>query len=274
MTTNINVIGRFGRVALEVHDKELGSTTRAHPQIIFKVGGSDCDMVLGNLALSLSQNSAVALNSWATYRQRPLGVEASQIMSLSADPDWLALQLDRPLGSEETLFRIAELPVAGMIRMCRKIILFALRAPNIIKEPILERQMSTLFRFALARNGYPARSIIERAIPQADERIERAIAVLNDSQGQISDSKLLASVGHVSRSQLFELFKEATDITPLQYATALRVEHAVSALCDTDAPLSSVALELGFSSQANFSRFMKHHVGLSPGKFRRACLVL
>ena len=66
------------------------------------------------------------------------------------------------------------------------------------------------------------------------------------------------------------------DHTEAEIRTALvkshpepEVEEAMRRVGD-GAPLTDVALDLGFSAPGNFSRFFKEHTGVSPSIFRRA----
>ena len=57
--------------------------------------------------------------------------------------------------------------------------------------------------------------------------------------------------------------------TPQVFWSAVRVEEAIRRLALRDEPLTSVAMELGFSTPGNFSRFFREHRGVSPSRYRR-----
>ena len=78
------------------------------------------------------------------------------------------------------------------------------------------------------------------------------------------------SVG-LSRPHFFALFKEQTNLTPNVYWNTLRMEEARAAVCSgREEPLISVACNLGFTTQGNFSRFFRDHVGVPPTLYREA----
>ncbi len=77
------------------------------------------------------------------------------------------------------------------------------------------------------------------------------------------------SVG-LSRPHFFALFKEQTNLTPNVYWNTLRMEEAVRQLQWSREPLISVACNLGFTTQGNFSRFFRDHVGVPPTLYREA----
>jgi AraC-like DNA-binding protein len=49
----------------------------------------------------------------------------------------------------------------------------------------------------------------------------------------------------------------------------VKVEEAIRRLMQRADPLTSVALDLGFSTPGNFSRFFKEHMGVTPSHYRK-----
>ena len=80
--------------------------------------------------------------------------------------------------------------------------------------------------------------------------------------------EIAAKVG-LSRGHFFALFRDQLHTTPQVFWSAVRVEEAVRRLVQQEQPLTSVALDLGFSSPGNFSRFFRDHMGVSPSRFRQ-----
>jgi AraC-like DNA-binding protein len=56
----------------------------------------------------------------------------------------------------------------------------------------------------------------------------------------------------------------------MQYLAQWRMQLAASRLRDSDAKLIEIALDVGYESEAAFSRAFKRTVGESPGAWRRA----
>jgi AraC family transcriptional regulator len=100
-----------------------------------------------------------------------------------------------------------------------------------------------------------------RAVPSAQEFI--AIHAENSLRvGQI------AQAVNVSPFHLMKVFKQVTGLTMHQSQLQYRITQAVSRLKDGERNLSVLALDLGFSSHAHFSKTFREHVGCSPSDFR------
>jgi transcriptional regulator GlxA family with amidase domain len=71
---------------------------------------------------------------------------------------------------------------------------------------------------------------------------------------------------------LFTLFRDQLQRTPQVFWSAVRVEDAVRRLLQSSSPqpLTSLALDLGFSSPGSLSRFFREHMGVYPSGFRHA----
>ena len=64
-------------------------------------------------------------------------------------------------------------------------------------------------------------------------------------------------------------FRKYNGMAPLEYQITLRIRRAVHLLTSSNVPISQIASETGFRSQAYFSKFFHEHTGFSPIQFRR-----
>ena len=77
----------------------------------------------------------------------------------------------------------------------------------------------------------------------------------------------MASEADLSRAAFARRFSERVGNTPLGYLTAWRMTLAALRLEGGKLPLGIIATEVGYESEAAFSRaFSKYH-GVSPGKY-------
>jgi AraC-like DNA-binding protein len=78
----------------------------------------------------------------------------------------------------------------------------------------------------------------------------------------------LASQAGASRSALADRFAQLVGCPPIQYLTQWRMQLAAKRLSDPSVKISAVAGEVGYESEAAFSRAFKKFVGQSPGQWR------
>lgn len=75
-----------------------------------------------------------------------------------------------------------------------------------------------------------------------------------------------ADVG-VSRRQIERLFRDKLGVTPIQYLTALRLQHGRALLAETDMSVLEVAIACGYGSSSHFSKGFRARFGVSPHRF-------
>lgn len=63
-------------------------------------------------------------------------------------------------------------------------------------------------------------------------------------------------------------------MTPNIYLNTLRMETSIQRLAHTSDPITMIGLDLGFSSQASFTRFFAANVGIPPTDYRRATYLI
>lgn len=102
-----------------------------------------------------------------------------------------------------------------------------------------------------------------------DRYVGRALCLLHERPGAPwTLERLSASVG-LSRSALHDRFVRLLEQPPMQYLTAWRMQLASRLLTDSNAMLASIALKVGYESEAAFSRAFKRAIGLPPAAWRR-----
>ncbi|MCW3698920.1 AraC family transcriptional regulator [Burkholderia cenocepacia] len=102
-----------------------------------------------------------------------------------------------------------------------------------------------------------------------DPRLARAILALHRQPCRDWSVSELAAECHISRSVFAERFQATIGVPPLRYATELRMRLASQWLSHDRLPIETVALRLGYASQAAFSRAFKRVIGTSPGASRQ-----
>ena len=79
----------------------------------------------------------------------------------------------------------------------------------------------------------------------------------------------LADCMHVSESHFYVLCQQQMGMTPQQYVMSRRMNKAQFLLTHSKMPLTSIAVETGFSDASSFSRAYKKYYQKTPGSHRR-----
>lgn len=102
-----------------------------------------------------------------------------------------------------------------------------------------------------------------------DPRLSRAILTIHRDTSREWSVAELAAQSHVSRSVFAERFTSIIGIPPLRYAREVRMRLAGHWIIHDKISIDTVALRLGYSSQAAFSRAFKRINGYPPGAIRK-----
>ena len=102
-----------------------------------------------------------------------------------------------------------------------------------------------------------------------DSIVGHALALLHDRPRQAWSLDRLAREIGVSRSILAGRFSELIGQPPMRYLARWRIQLACRLLSEDAAKVSAVALDVGYRSEAAFSRAFKAIVGTSPANWRR-----
>jgi len=102
-----------------------------------------------------------------------------------------------------------------------------------------------------------------------DPRLARAILAIHRDTSREWSVAELAAQSHVSRSVFAERFKSIIGIPPQRYAREVRMRIAGHWITHDKISIDTVALRLGYASQAAFSRAFKRINGYPPGAMRQ-----
>ena len=79
----------------------------------------------------------------------------------------------------------------------------------------------------------------------------------------------LADAAGLNKTYFITLFKKLNGVTPWEYITAKRVEHAKEILLHGEKSISVTARVCGFGSTSNLSRVFRKATGLTPTEWKR-----
>ena len=173
-----------------------------------------------------------------------------------------------------TLPRMLHLPAEGRSALSEQFATFAAaesaaRRPG--SEALLERLSEMMFVDAIRRH-------VEHLPPDTtgwlaglrDRYVGRALALLHERPAAPWTIEDLSSQVGLSRSALHERFVSLIGQPPVQYLTNWRMQLASRLLLEGRATVASVAVDVGYESEAAFARAFKRLVGMPPAAWRRA----
>jgi AraC-like DNA-binding protein len=101
-----------------------------------------------------------------------------------------------------------------------------------------------------------------------DPTVARALALLHEQPNRPWTLEELGRRVGASRSALAERFSHFVGLPPMQYLTQWRMQLAARLLADGAAKVSVVGRNVGYDSEAAFSRAFKKITGDSPARWR------
>ena len=102
-----------------------------------------------------------------------------------------------------------------------------------------------------------------------DPQIGRALAVVHARPAEAWTAETLALEVGMSRSVFAERFTSLVGQPPMHYLTLWRMQVAAQHLREGHGSVAQIAFEVGYESEAAFSRAFKRQFGTSPGIWRR-----
>jgi AraC-like DNA-binding protein len=102
-----------------------------------------------------------------------------------------------------------------------------------------------------------------------DRLVGHALQLMHEQPAQDWTIDELGRRIGLSRSALHERFVQLIGVPPMQYLAQWRMQAAARLLRDTRATVATIALEVGYDSEAAFGRAFKRLVGKPPAAWRR-----
>ncbi len=124
------------------------------------------------------------------------------------------------------------------------------------------RLIGTLFTelFQVCENGgvfNPGGTLIDQALAFIHDHLESAI----------STSDIARELG-VSTEHFCRVFRSRMHVSPLVYVQKQKIRLACGLLMNPAITIKEIAAKIRIENVSNFTRFFKHHVGLTPAQFR------
>ena len=271
MSTAVAVFhGAFGRVCLYSMDRRMAPHAHREGHLIFHVQGPPAQMSVGERAWPLSPGQAVAVSPWQPHYFAPLVHDAPTLaLVLYIRPAWF-LEVARQAFAS---MRFGRVGVEVTDRLHR---LVCMTAATMIDpdadDPMLEDRLCALSVAAYNQSWQwteRGQDFVGPSFAGRDFRIRKSLRLLQNAIGEELELNAIAREVGLSRPHFYKLFREQVGLTPNLYLNALRMERAIDKLSSSGAAVAEIGFDLGFSSQASFSRFFIANGVVPPTAYRR-----
>ncbi len=269
MATSIRLFrGAFGHVSVLNVASDFVTHAHAEAHIILWLDGAAGEMTVGRQKVLLGPGVAAGINSLQPH-SHALSADGrpGRFLAFYIDPEWFYRRRGIPRG--QTIFASAAIPIDPWLH----------RAAVMLYEELNDGEVDELALYEIERLIDSLADAADQVRPRRvrvsghdgiDRRVLKAIELMRANVCErICFDEVAKNVG-LSRPHFFALFKEQTSLTPNVYWNTLRMEEALRQLQWSREPLTSVAWNLGFTTQGNFTRFFRDHAGVPPTLYREA----
>lgn len=119
-----------------------------------------------------------------------------------------------------------------------------------------------------ARPGSSAQPLPPLAEQATDQRVRRAMLLLEQHLSEPPDIASLAARVNLSRRQLERMFKAEIGLSPRDFSRRLRLRYGLWLLVHSPRTVTAIAQDCGFADTAHFCREFRREYGKSPSSVR------
>lgn len=260
--------GTFGRACLYAMDRTMAAHAHREAHLLFHVQGSPGEVVVDGCAKPLGPGTAVAVNPWQVhYFSQPHADSRTLLIALYIKPIWFSHAFSG--GMSGLRFGCASIPVSGTL--ARLIDVGAMLDRDQDDAAINDWLLAvTSYCFEQSWRGRETKA---RCASVHDFRLRKAVQILEQRVCEPVEFDRVAREAGLSRPHFYKLFRQQVGVTPNIYLNSLRMERAIERLTATTEAVAAIGFDLGFSSQASFTRFFIANGVVPPSTYRRSAQI-
>jgi AraC-like DNA-binding protein len=261
--------GVFGRVALYKLDRSMALHAHREGHLIFHVEGPSASVRIEDSFYCLGSNQAVAISPWQPHNyQCEHPGQPSVLLTLYIKPIWF-LDASRSANSSLRFGRGAIEVTEPISKLVYRVAAGMLDDAD---EPFIAGYLYELTQQCFDQSWQwveDGRSSVSHVPMVRDFRVRNSIRLMHQRvNDEVALDKIARDAG-LSRPHFYKLFRQQVGITPNIFLNTLRMEAAIVRLTTSFDHVTDIGLDLGFSSQASFTRFFIANVGVAPSDYRR-----
>lgn len=260
--------GAFGRVCLYAMDRTMVPHAHREGHLLFHVQGGPGEVYVDGSAVPLGPGQAVAVNPWQThYYSQPVPGRQTLLLVLYIRPTWFR----NAIGGRASALRFGRAAIEVSEVLGRLVDVSAMLDRDQY-DPTINDWLLSLTEYCFDQSWHGSNAV-GRLASVHDFRLRRAIQLLEQRVCEPIEIDAVAREAGLSRPHFYKLFRQQVGVTPNIYLNSLRMERAIERLTGTKDAVAAIGLDLGFSSQASFSRFFIANGVVPPSAYRRSALV-
>ena len=262
--------GSFGRVALYNLNRPMTLHAHREGHLIFHVQGPPGAIQIDEINYPLVPGQGVAISPWQPHNYictHPN--EPSLYLTLYITPFWF-LQASRHASAS---LRFGRNPIEVTETIRRLIFQVSAALLEDADDDFISGYLYSLTQECFDQSWQwvaDGASFTSCAPPVRDFRVRNAIKLMRERVNERVVLDKIARGAGISRPHFYKLFRQQVGIPPNMYLNTLRMESAIDRLISGPDPVSDIGLDLGFSSQASFTRFFIANVGIPPSDYSRS----
>lgn len=167
------------------------------------------------------------------------------------------------------VLRGAQGPALEGLEVARRMIVLEMRSPSQGSAVMVARILDLIFVQILRAWAAGADAEPNWLAGALDPQTGPALTAIHRDPGHDWTVEELARACNVSRSAFAARFAAQVGKPPATYLAYVRLDAATNQLRDTSLPLAVIAKNVGYTSEAAFSRAFKNRYGTAPARWRR-----
>jgi AraC-like DNA-binding protein len=210
----------------------------------------------------------VAVNPWQThYYSQPVPGGRTLLLVLYIRSTWFR----NAIGGRASLLRFGRAAIEVSDILGRLIDVSAVLDRD-QDDPAIDDWLLTLTEYCIDQS-WRGSDAAGRLAMVYDFRLRKAIQFLEQWVCDPIELDAVAREAGLSRPHFYKLFRQQVGVTPNIYLNSLRMERAIERLTASNEAVAAIGLDLGFSSQASFSRFFIANGVVAPSTYRRSAQI-
>lgn len=262
--------GSFGRAALYQLDRPFVTHAHREGHLVFYIGGAQAVVRVRDQPVQCTDFHAAAVSPWEPHSFIPAADGPCLCLVLYIKPLWFlenSSSAQYAMRFGQPVIRMTD-ALRGMVHRMTQLML------NDDGVTDLEAFLLEITRTCFDQSWQHCtdKSHASVGVHFTDFRVRRAVRLFQERLSDVIDMEDYARDVGLSRPHFFKLFKRQMGVTPCIYLNTLRSEQAIEDLTTTDKSVTDIGYDLGFSSQASFTRFFSSNVGIAPSEYRRVTM--